>query len=294
MLIHLDGDVLVYRAGFAAEHVYHTVECAIGGEMMRARFADKERALAFLDEQGINYQGVAWSTDVEVQPEANALMIARSIINKILEDMSVGEDALRVYLSGAGNFRNGVATIKEYKANRANKRKPVHSAAIKGMLRRECNVFLSDGQEADDDIGIAHYAEWVRDPQGSVIATIDKDLNMIPGLHYNFVTGETFNIEPEEGMRWFWTQMLTGDSTDNIPGIPGVGKVKAAKILGDLTGDAALYGVVAEAYKSAYGDSWLEALVENGRLLWIRRQPDEWWAPTLWDDSIIYNQGDST
>jgi len=288
MLIHLDGDVLVYRAGFAAEHVYHTVECAIGGEMMRARFADKERALAFLDEQGINYQGVAWSTDVEVQPEANALMIARSIINKILEDMSVGEDALRVYLSGAGNFRNGVATIKEYKANRANKRKPVHSAAIKGMLRREYNVILSDGQEADDDIGIAHYACWVRDPQSTVIATIDKDLDMIPGLHYNFVTGETRNIEPEEGMRWFWTQMLTGDTTDNIPGIPGVGKVKAAKILADLTGDAALYGAVAEAYKSGYGETWESALLENGRLLWIRREPDEWWSP------IIYNQGDST
>ena len=30
---------------------------------------------------------------------------------------------------------------------------------------------------------------------------------------------------------WFYTQVLTGDSTDNYPGCPGIGPKKAADIL---------------------------------------------------------------
>ena len=66
--------------------------------------------------------------------------------------------------------------------------------------------------------------------------------------------------------------MLTGDRTDNIPGIKGIGDKKADKILDGLEEEEDLYRVVLEEYK--YNRDYL---LEQGRLLWIRRKKEELW-----------------
>jgi len=61
--------------------------------------------------------------------------------------------------------------------------------------------------------------------------------------------------------------------------------VKAKRLLG-MDGDQIVMNVpqrVAGLYRSAYGDAWYEAMTENGRLLWMRRNADEWWTPEWYD-----------
>lgn len=175
------------------------------------------------------------------------------------------------YLTGSNNFRKNIATIKEYKGNRKQP-KPKHLQALRDHLVKMGCVVV-DGQEADDAIGIAAYAA---EPDSYTIVSIDKDLLMLRGKHYNFVKKEFTYVTEEEGIKAFYTQLLTGDRTDNIQGIPGIGPAKAAKALKGIEGEQALYEAVKQAYEAA---EIADQLVENARLLWIRRKDNEVWNP---------------
>ena len=269
----MDADVLVYRAGFAAEHTFWKLAW---GEYEK-EFESKKELNAFRDEEGLGLLDCVISSRVEAEPESNALFNARSMIRTTMDKLETGDVIL--YLSGPTNFRLGIATIKPYKGNRDPDHKPVHAAAIKAMLRREYDVITSEGQEADDDISIAHYSMWLRDEYSTVIATIDKDLDMVPGLHYNFSTEERYYMEPIEGLRKFYEQLIKGDTTDNIPGISGMGKVKAAAAVAECKTEWEMYQKAHALYVQAYPDNPDAALLENARLLWMRREHDEWWNP---------------
>jgi len=101
---------------------------------------------------------------------------------------------------------------------------------------------------------------------------------MIPGMHYNFRDENMYYVDPLLADRNFWKQMLTGDTVDNIPGCPGIGPSKAEKALGTLS-PFEMYPVVRAYYVLSYGDEADEKLLEQGRLLWIRRKKDEFWNP---------------
>jgi DNA polymerase-1 len=111
-----------------------------------------------------------------------------------------------------------------------------------------------------------------------VIASVDKDLDQIAGWHYNFVKKIGYNITPEEGMYRFYKQILTGDSADNIIGIRGVGPVTADKLLSEATDEMEMYAICLEQYE---GNE--ERVIENARLLWLRRYEDELWQPPMKD-----------
>lgn len=277
MKIRLDGDVIVYRAGFAAEHTFWKI--IHGGE--EREFETRRQMIEYADSLGLASGQYVVENRREVEPLPNALYNVRSIINTAAEKLQADPKTdVLVYLSGPTNFRNGVATIKPYKGNRDAAHKPVHGPEIKAMMRREYEVRTSEDEEADDVIAYEHYADWLKDPHSSVIATIDKDLDMIPGLHYNFVKGESYYVTPEEGLWNFYKQCLTGDSTDNIPGIDGVGPVRAAKLLPEVgASEEDLYRAVLRQYEMAYGEGHADRLLEVCRLLWIRREPGQWWNP---------------
>jgi DNA polymerase-1 len=279
-MVHVDGDVVVYRAGFAAEHTLYHLHYYEGGKQATKTFDGAKEYEAFLKDKDWSPVDYWVETEIVVEPEEAAVYNVRSILRTICDDLQIDpETELRVYLSGGTNFRDGVATIKPYKGNRDRSRKPVHAPALKEYVRRTYTTVVSDGQEADDDMATAHFAMFVQDPDSTVISTIDKDLNMIPGLHYNFVTKESYYVEPYEGLLNFYRQCLTGDTTDNIPGIRGIGPVKALKLVPDGTPPAVALETVRGAYREAYPENADAALLEIGQLLWIRREPDEWWSP---------------
>jgi 5'-3' exonuclease len=98
---------------------------------------------------------------------------------------------------------------------------------------------------------------------------------MIPGYHFNFAKGEMFDIKLPEADIFFFRQVLTGDATDNIPGIRGTGPKTAEKLIPDGCSAEEAYSIIGRAYQSSYKDTASEAVSEIARLLWIRRQKEE-------------------
>jgi hypothetical protein len=179
-------------------------------------------------------------------------------------------DEVEGYLTGKGNFRNEVAVTAPYKGTRKAD-KPYHFGLLREYMQTSWGFIEVEGMEADDKLGIEAYKH---EPDETVIVSLDKDLNMIRGHHYNFVKEEQYYITEEEGIRNFYLQMLTGDAVDNIIGLAGIGPVKSKKMLADCKTEKEMYDVVLKAY-----DNNLDRVIENGRLLWILREEGQVWQP---------------
>lgn len=196
---------------------------------------------------------------------------AGSYLSDLISDLYIlieDEPEYRVFLTGKGssNFRHEYAVTAGYKENRKDKEKPEHLAVIRQHLIDEWEAVVSDGEEADDLIAIA-----ATNNPDSVIVSIDKDFDQVPGKHYNPNTGKLYDVSEEDAVRFLYEQILTGDRADNIMGIKGVGPVKAKKALSDCVTERQMYDVCVEMY----GDP--ERVIENARLLYLRRKEGEIW-----------------
>ena len=177
------------------------------------------------------------------------------------------------FLTGSNNFRKDIAVTVPYKGNRT-QAKPKHYELIREYLNKAWACEVIEGQEADDAIGIKAYE--MEDVEDYIIMSIDKDLDMIRGWHYNFIKDKKYLVNDQEAIKHFYTQILTGDRVDNIVGLKGVGPKKAEKILQDCVTEADMYKAVLEAY-----DNDEKRVLENGQLLWIRRKENQIWSPAL-------------
>ena len=126
---------------------------------------------------------------------------------------------------------------------------------------------------------------------------------MLPGMHLDWVSHRVHTVEWQQqmdgwvtvhnsefndkqyGPRWFWLQMLQGDTADNIPVLPKylardvfkpVGEVAAEKLLTTPMIGEGYANTVAAYYKGFYGERWLVEMLEQACLLWMRRNPDKW------------------
>lgn len=181
------------------------------------------------------------------------------------------------FLTGSNNYRKEIAVTAPYKGNRTQER-PKHYDLIREYLEKAWGCVVVEGQEADDAIGIKAYE--YDDTEDYVIMSIDKDLDMIRGWHYNFIKDNKYFVNDQEAIKHFYTQILTGDRVDNIVGLKGIGPKKAAKILEDCNTEADMYKAVLEAY-----DNDETRVLENGQLLWIRRKENQIWSPALFNTS---------
>lgn len=206
------------------------------------------------------------------------------MINNIIKQTDA--DEYEIFLTGKGNYRETVATIKPYKGNRDSSHKPTFFNEITEYLINVHGAVVIEGKEADDAMGYTCYAD---DTEHTVIASIDKDMDMIPGWHYNWRKDKLYYVNETEADLNFYRQLLTGDSTDNIVGVPRVGKVRAEKILNEPMdgGDGdflvppteeEIYWRILEQYSLHY-DKPFEVMMENATLLWIQRKEDELWEP---------------
>lgn len=172
------------------------------------------------------------------------------------------------YLTGTGNFRHEISDI--YKAQRP-KEKPITLKLARNYLVDNYNVSVVDGIEADD--AIATEANRIG-YENAIIVSIDKDFMQIPCTIYNYQK-QTWKVVSEwEAKVNFYTQVLTGDTADNIKGLHGIGPKKAAKILEGCEDEVALYKACLDAYE---GDS--ERILKGANLLWLRRHEGQVWLP---------------
>lgn len=199
--------------------------------------------------------------------------IARWRLNDFIDRMkdTLETNDVQHFLTSTDKSNFRFQLFPDYKANRTQP-KPKHYQFLRDTLVYEYGAKEVFGQEADDQLGIEQ-----RD--NTVICTIDKDLNQIPGWHFDFVKGRLFNISPLEAIRCFYDQVLVGDkSTDNIEGCPKIGKVRAGRILDGCQNELEMLEAVVSCYVEAYPPKvWAEKLLLAGSLLWIRRKPNQGW-----------------
>ena len=175
-----------------------------------------------------------------------------------------------VYLTGKGNFRDDIAKSYPYKGNRKSVQKPRHLQTARDHMESKYQAIISKGEEADDLIA----KEAARLDYKACVASIDKDMLQLPCWHFNIVRGDYLEVTPFGGIKFFYTQILTGDRADNIVGLFRVGPVKAKRILEDAETEEDLWDCVVKAY-----DGNEDRVIENARLLWLRREEAEIWQP---------------
>jgi len=192
------------------------------------------------------------------------------VIQEVFWDANLDDlkDDMKIFLTGKGNFRFEIAITVPYKGNRKDVEKPQHLSAVRNHMVKHWSAIVSAGEEADDLLGI-----WsTRYGPTTIVASIDKDMLQLPCVHFNPTKKTWKTVSEFEGLRFFYSQILTGDSADNIQGLRGIGPKKSEALLADALTECDLYSKVLEAYA---GDA--ERVLENGRLLWLRRTEDELW-----------------
>ena len=141
------------------------------------------------------------------------------------------------------NFRKQVDPT--YKSNRKGTRKPVGYVALCAWVEENFKSLRKPTLEADDVLGIL--ATKPENKGKCIIVSDDKDLKTIPGKLYRPAADERLTITDDEALRFFLTQVLTGDTADGYKGVPGIGPKKAEAILGTRPH----WGAVENAYLKA-------------------------------------------
>jgi len=205
----------------------------------------------------------------EEENEKIALARTATFVETMLWEDLQGVESYQGYITGKTNFRNEIAVTAPYKGNRTAP-KPKHLELIRDYLVSAWDFKISDNEEADDCIAIEHVANNYQ----TIIASIDKDFMQLKGKHWNYVKKEMKEVSEHEALINFYMQVLTGDRTDNIIGIKGIGPVKAERILAGCESAAEMYLACVEAYGGT-----TDRVIENAKLLHLRRTVGEFWKP---------------
>lgn len=226
--------------------------------------------VALLDADFLVYR-IGFASEEDTEEYAKARLVER------LKDIVYFElncDDYKAYITGKGNYRNEIAVTQPYKGNRKDMKKPKHYEALRDHLVR-LGAVVTEGIEADDAVGI----EAAKMQDTCWIVHQDKDLDQLPGWHYNPVKLEKYHVRDFDGLHSFYTQLLVGDRTDHIKGLWKVGPVKAEKYLKGCKTEQELYEACVRAYEEH--NEAPERLLENGRLLWLQRKEGELWSPPV-------------
>lgn len=204
-------------------------------------------------------------------------------------DIDPEEDLIQCFTK-RGMFRRDLEP--NYKANRTAP-KPMGYSELKAKCVDLPWAVMHEQVEADDLIGI--FATQLSEKGEDVcIVSGDKDLLQIPGYHYwhepfwkskskqplrewltsfgmREYTSNLFTVSEEAAERFFYCQILAGDSVDGISGCPGTGMVGACKEVGkwDITNPVECWERVIQLYAKK-GLSESEA-IKQARLVRILR-----------------------
>lgn len=196
-------------------------------------------------------------------------------IDKLMADILqvTGAETYQAYLSGSDNYRKEVDPL--YKANRKDKPPPQYLEDCREHLVTKWKANVVERMEADDMLAIQQTKQ-----DDSIICSIDKDLLMVEGKHYNFVKEEFYSTDSDYSWRHFYTQLLAGDSSDNIFGFDG--KARGSKIPQFIQRMVESLGTEDEAFeyiREQYNDD--NRLLSNGVLLWMQRDFGDLWTTGL-------------
>jgi hypothetical protein len=270
----IDGDILVYEVAFAGQYKEEDSD-----EVLLHSF---DYVADILDEKIRQICDAVWATEEPI-----------------------------IYLTGSTNFRNDIAVTKPYKGNRK-KEKPFHYKNLRAYMHHKYNVVMTEGIEADDAMCIEQTKRISK--LDTVICSRDKDLRICEGMHFGWETGVSpqfgptrvsylgelrFDIREKadkngdmveyvhavkgEGLKFFYAQLIMGDSTDNIPGLPKGGVTTVKAVLESCETEEELFKEVKQLYERRFGDAWEVNMLEQGRLLWMLREVNEDGSYKMWE-----------
>jgi DNA polymerase-1 len=165
----------------------------------------------------------------------------KQIVEQEIENLYTKFETHRAifFLTSPVNFRKEVEP--SYKGNRI-RRKPCGFKKLKEWAKTQFHCVEQEGLEADDLIGI-EVTSGKHD--NFILCSPDKDMEQFPVRIWN--NRQEFTQSPEKAVLKRWMQALTGDQTDGYAGCPGVGPVKAEKILSKVK-DGNYYEVVRDTF----------------------------------------------
>jgi len=259
----IDGDVLCFRACKNRDYA----------EAKRTGFQ-----VVNLDEDGLRDRS-KYTQDDDIEYAMECYESMEKDLEELLETVYATDYVMAV--KGEGNYRDHM--YPEYKATRS--RDHVKSNVVVPRLRKIAvsrgKAIAAHGMEADDLLRI--WAEQCKQhEQEYVICSIDKDLLCIPGKHYRMHNHNFVNISEAESRKLYYIQLLMGDATDNIKGLPGIGPVKAEKMVSECKTEAEYQEVVVSNYIMYFGDDWRDQLLFNGKLIHIMRHYDDYFTFADW------------
>lgn len=173
-------------------------------------------------------------------------------LNNRIQEILIKTDCDRYlgFLTRGKCFRYAIAKSKPYKHNRKYGSKPPIYYALDAYIQQDPWNFVSySGLEADDLVGMArHVLE-----DDCIICSPDKDvLQQLPGKHYNYQKAEFHETRDDQARDFLWKQVLMGDSTDGIPGIPGLGPKTADAIIDNKPDILSHHQVVLSQYLAKF------------------------------------------
>lgn len=203
---------------------------------------------------------------------------AISSINEIQDrivsiQQATSADKFILALSSNKYFRKVISP--SYKA----KRKPSelkYLKTLKSFLKENYKVLEIEGLEADDLVGFCQKELAEKFQLESTIASTDKDvLKTIPGKHWDYYHATFVETTEAEAIEFLLTQWITGDSTDNIPGVPGKGEKAAEKALKDQDLKTSIHTIL-DMYVEKFGvRRGIEEFYINFKMVYILKSKQD-------------------
>lgn len=279
----IDGDVLRYELGSCGEYK----------EDDELKIREFDFVVGLLEGR---IRGIMEDTEATEPPIF--FLTGNSTSTRILNRMGSYNGEPKLVLDKP--IRERIATVKPYKGTRKNA-KPFHFDNLTAYILANYNCRVSNGLEADDLMCIEQYSR-LKDGD-TIICTRDKDLRQCPGWQFGWECGKQASFGPTlvdnkgtlefrngelkgTGTKFFFAQMLIGDTVDNIPGCPKIGPVKAFNILSECNTKREHERAIIKAYKKAYPNNYRDMIEEQSKLLWMIRELNEDGSPKHYEWSF--------
>ena len=280
---YIDSDSLLYRASHIA--------CCKDNELAEAEAIEVDGADEDIELEDNN------QTDVDIL--LTMVRIFHSMVNEVTKEVDSKYDIEKHHIvltvkpkldccvGMADNFRYDVMNsvedeaVKGYKHNRKGMEVPTGLDDLYEYVMGLENTICIGGIEADDYV--------VRKGlEGHMVSALDKDVKFSVPLAYDYNKFEYVESTPEEIRRWFWTQVITGDSGDGLRGVYRVGAKGAEKMLEGMEAksDFDIWKLIVtkyyekgqtldEAIATARAVNMTQWTEENGLVLWTPPKKDK-------------------